>query len=617
MTASGDLAVLGVFACGVVGAGVAALVWSRRQGGAGTALASMLAALAVWNLAYGAELLATDPSWRLAFGDVKYAGICALTPAWLTFILCWTGRSARVTRRLLLALAVEPVVLLLLLAVPATHDLVRYLPRGAADPLSVEVSVGPAFWVHLVYTDLLLVPATGLFVYSLLRRSRAYWLQAVALLVAAVLPWVANLLFTLSVGPFGRIDLTPIVFTGTGAVLAWGLFSQQLLRLNPLARSMLVDRMTDGVVVLDAYGHVTDANPAARTVLECRREDDPRLLGRLATDVLPREVLAGGGAEVILPVAGAPRAYEVTDVALPGRHGEAAGRLLVLRDVTERSRLERRLRELLADQARVAEQLSSSLRPAALPDIPDLQLAACFRPAGGGREIGGDFYDVFAVGTEWAFTLGDVSGKGAKAAATTAHARYTLRTLALAGARPGAALEQLHALVVDELDDETYLTVVHGRLRTWEGGACVVLALGGHPQPLVVRACGAVEPVGVPGSAIGLFDHVEVTEDEVLLGPGDALFLFTDGVSEARSGAALFAEAGLVPALARGAGRNASQLAEGLLADVLALPAPEPADDIAVLVLRAAPAVEPAGSTVERPSTPLPRLSDEPRTRAG
>ena len=599
-----DPVALGVLACGLVGAGAAAFVWSRRSGRAGTALTWMLAALAIWNLAYGAELLATDPDWRVALGDLKYLGICALMPAWVSFVLLWTGRGHRLTRRLLLLLSAEPVALLVLLAVPATHDLVRYLPADAPDPLTAEIAAGPAFWFHVIYTNALLLPATALLVGALLRRSRAYWLQAGVLAVAALVPWIANLLFNLSVGPFGRIDLTPVAFTITGLVLAWGLLQQRLLRLAPLARRIVVERMTDGVIVLDGYGHVSDLNPAALAVLGGHRS---RLLGRPAADLLPAAALAGDGAEVVLSRDGEERVYEVTDVALPGARGAAAGRLLELRDVTERARLDRRLRELLVEQARVAEQLSSSLRPAALPEVPGLELAARFRPAGSGREIGGDFYDVFAVGDEWAFTLGDVSGKGAKAAATTAHARYTLRTLVLAGAAPAEALRQLHALLGGSLGEETYLTVVHGRFRpTADGGADVVLALGGHPQPIAVRASGAVEPVGEPGSAIGLLDSVDVVETAVRLAAGDGLFLYTDGVSEARTGSELYGERGLAAALRRAAGRPADEVAQRLLDEVLDLQGPDPSDDIALLVLRASAAR--SGRT-----PPAPRLPAQPR----
>ena len=602
--AAGTASSVVVLLCAVVAAAMAAFVWSRRQGGAGRALALLLLALAVWNVGYGAELLSSDPARRLAFGDLKYLGIACLLPAWATFILCWTGHSRRVTRRLLVLLALEPLALLVLLLLPATHDLVRYLPADAPDPLTVPVAAGPLFWAHLVYTEALLLPATALFVYALLRRSRAYWLQAGALAAAAVAPWLVNLLFNLGVAPFDRVDLTPVVFTGSGAVLAWGLFRQRLLRLRPVARSLLVERMSDGVVVLDAYGHVVDVNPAARALLA----GGAGLSGRAAADVLPAELAhavdeAGGAPrEVTLHRDGQDRAYEVAVVPLPGGRSGPGGRLLVLRDVTERVRLEHRLRDLLADQARVTQQLSSSLRPAALPEVPGLGLAACFRPAGSGAEIGGDFYDVFGVGEQWVISLGDVSGKGAEAAAVTANARYTLRALALSGLGPAAALRQLNGLLAEQQEGETYLTVVHGRVRTGPDGVRVTLALGGHPPPLAVRADGTVEPVGALGSAIGLLQDVDVAEVELLLAEGDSLFLFTDGVSEARgAGGSLFGETGLSTALARVAGHSAATQAEALLAEVLDLQAQHTADDLAILVLQAGR----AGTAAPQPRSPV------------
>lgn len=558
-----DLGVaLGVLACGGVAAVLALFVWTRRQAAAGTALAALLAAVAVWNVTYAAELLSSSPQSRLVWGDAKYVGIGALAPAWLAFVLAYTGRGHWVRPRLLAALAVEPVLLLALLVVPSTSGLVQWLPPGAPDDAVVEA--GPLFWVHQAYTAALMTGAALLFVVSLVRRSRAYWLQAAALAAAALVPLAANVLFNVGPARFRQLDLTPVLLTGSGAVLAWGLLQQRLLRLAPVARGLLVERMSDPVLVLDAYGHVVDANPAAARLLGLPRA---RLTCRAAVDVLPedlRPLVTDSGeevAEVRIEPPGTPaRTFEVRASPLPGRSGQPGGRLLVLRDVTERAELEQRLRDLLSEQARVAEALAQSLRPRVLPTVAGLRLAARYRPAGAGREIGGDFYDVFPVGEDWAFVLGDVSGKGAQAAAATASARYTLRAVAPTEPRPARALALLDGLLDGQLGEEVYLTAVHGRVRVHEGGACVTLSLGGHGQPLVVRRDGRVETVGVPGSAIGLTGDPQLCDTDVRLRAGDALVLTTDGVVEARADGEFFGEAGLVACLARRAGADADDL---------------------------------------------------------
>jgi PAS domain S-box-containing protein len=550
----------------------------------------MLVALVIWNMAYGVELLSLRPGTRLFWGDIKYVGICLLTPAWVVFILCYTGRGRLVTRWLLLALLVEPVVLLALLGNSRTHDLIRHLPKRAPDPSHEAIKAGPIFWFHLVYTQTLLVGVTALFVWSLFRLSRAYWLQAAALVAAAVMPLVASLLFNLHLGPLGRLDLTSVAFTASGAVLAWGLFRQRLLRLAPLARDVLVERMTDGVIVLDAYGHIVDANAAAAALLQVPKGE---MMGRSVEDVLPPDLLrrapatARGGFEARMVSGDEERTLELRDTPLGGRQRQVGGRLLVLRDITDRARLERRLRELLADQARVATSLSESLRPSTLPLVPGVRLAGCYRPAGSGHEIGGDFYDVFPAGRDWAFMLGDVSGKGARAAATTASARYTLRALAAAGHDPVAALRLLHESIDGQHGEETYLTVAHGRIQLHPaGGLRIRFVLGGHPQPFVLCRNGTVKPTGEPGSAIGLFPDVELTETEIRLHPGESLFLFSDGVSEARLDDALFGESGLQQALSTVTDQPAEVIADTILRRVLELQSGDAADDIAILVLQ-------------------------------
>ena len=262
------VAALGMGACAICDLAMAGFVWSRRQDGAGRALTAVLLALAIWNLAYAAELLTLDPANSLAWGDLKYVGIGALVPAWLAFVLCWTGHARRVTPRLVALLMIEPLLMLGALALPATHDLVRYLdPKDIRDGPPFFVSAGPLFWVHLSYLDVLMLGATGAFIVSLLRRSRAYGLQAAVLTGAALLPWVTNLGYNFDIDPLSEVDLTPVAFTLSAAILAWGMFRQHLLRLAPVAYRQIVAGMSDAVFLLDMFGHLVETNPAAEAML--------------------------------------------------------------------------------------------------------------------------------------------------------------------------------------------------------------------------------------------------------------------------------------------------------------------------------------------------------------
>ncbi|MBA2768490.1 MAG: SpoIIE family protein phosphatase, partial [Sporichthyaceae bacterium] len=444
-------------AAGVVFAVLAADVWWQRRNPAGLSLAVMLVAGAWWGFAYALELAGSDLALREAWGDAKYVGIGALVPAWLVFVLQYTGRAHLVTRRRLAMLSLEPLLSILVLAVPATHDLIRSYPANVSEGEVPVARTGPLFWGHFAYSNLLVLVATGLFVAAMARLARVYVRLATVLLAAALLPWAANLLHNFEVGPFTKLDLTPSAFTVTGGVLVWGLYRQRLVNLQPIARSLIVETMADAVLVVDAYGRVVDANPAAAVALGRSAAD---LVGHPLEDLLPDHHRT----ELALTVAGEVRYFDSRRQPLKDRRGRTAGEVLVLRDVTDAKTADARLRHVLAERSRVADALQQSLVPAALPEVKGLTLAARYAPAGDGREIGGDFYDVFPVEQgRWAVVLGDVSGKGAEAAAMTALIRYTLRALAVDGRSPEAVLRALNDVLLRESVDERYATLAYAQ----------------------------------------------------------------------------------------------------------------------------------------------------------
>lgn len=576
---------------GVLLAGLAASAARRGGPAAGTSLAVLLLAVAWWGFASAIELSATAATVRELWGDLKYAGVATVAPAWLVFVLRYTNRGHLVSRRLMAALAIEPVLVMVALLTPATHDLVRSYPPSVAAGELPFVATGPLFWVHFTYVNAVLLTATAMFVVSMVRVSRLYLRTAVILVCAALLPWTANVLHNFAVGPFARVDLTPFAFVVTGGVLFWGLFRQRLVNIAPVARHVVVETMDDVVLVLDPFGRVVDANPAAARTLGRRRNE---IVGRPLADLLPGYPGQAGHdpdetwtTPLTLPVDGTPRHFDARRQPLPDRGGGTAGELLVLRDVTERMVAEDRLRQVLAERTRIADALQTSLLPAELPQPDGLRVAARFRPAGDGREIGGDFYDVFPLDShEWGVVLGDVSGKGAEAAAVTALVRYTLRALAALHRSPREVLAAVNTALLGQGTQERFCTLVYAVVRPQPGGLHVRLCLGGHHQPLLARADGRVEAVGRFGTALGLFDEPELHDVVVELGPADLLCLFTDGLVEARDGDRQFGadRAAEVLALHREAPPDAVGLA--LERAARAFGGRDLVDDLAIVVLQ-------------------------------
>jgi PAS domain S-box-containing protein len=235
----------------------------------------------------------------------------------------------------------------------------------------------------------------------------------------------------------------------------------------------------------------------------------------------------------------------------------------------------------------VAQTLQESLRPPQLPTLPGAQLAARYQAGSSGMEVGGDFYDVFDSEGEWAVVLGDVCGKGAAAAAITSMVRYSLRALAIQRHQPAAILTWLNeALIRQAQDEERFCTVAYARLVPSARGLRATVCSGGHPLPMVVRADGHVARVGAPGGLIGLFPDIRLLEQTTELRSGDALVLYTDGVTEAHRGNELFGDDRLSQVLGTHAGDNAEEIAGAIHQAVDDFATPTRRDDLALLVLR-------------------------------
>jgi serine phosphatase RsbU (regulator of sigma subunit) len=249
------------------------------------------------------------------------------------------------------------------------------------------------------------------------------------------------------------------------------------------------------------------------------------------------------------------------------------------------------------ERSRIARTLQNSLLPPETPEIPGLDVAVRYRPAGSGNLVGGDFYDVFEAGERsWAVAIGDVCGKGPEAAAITGLVRQTIRTAATQEPDPSAVLTTVNHEMI-RTNGDRFCTVALGRIeRNGSGSVRVTVSCGGHPPPLVYRPARKVEATDCLGTLLGVFPEPHLAQAPVDLRPGDAVIFYTDGVTERLERTGKGGETTLVALLWESDELNAAGIADRIYVEAAAASREKPRDDIAIVVVRVPPDESPDDS---------------------
>ncbi len=293
----------------------------------------------------------------------------------------------------------------------------------------------------------------------------------------------------------------------------------------------------------------------------------PDALAAYARDNQHLELLSaiGATAVIIVPMAGATK----TIGAITLVSAESARRLSPA-DLALAERLARRAgtavenARLYTERARIAHTLQQALLPESLPDVPGAEIGARYCAAGELNEVGGDFYDVFEYDAErWLLVIGDVCGKGPRAAGVTALARHTLRAAAMSGQPLANMLGTLHQALRRQPPGADLCTVCLIMMAPASEHTCLTVTLAGHPPPLLISPDGEARLIGRPGTLLGVLDPISVTEDQVELGAGETLLLYTDGVPDAGlAGEEALGERGLIELCRQAATLTLAELLE-------------------------------------------------------
>ena len=320
-----------------------------------------LAGITVWLLAYTWELSTLSLSFKILASKVQYFGIATVPTAWLMYTVSYARLDRQFTPVYRWLLSLEPALITVLVWTNDTHHLiwesVRLVPISA-DLAAMQISYGPLFPLHVVYSYTLIIWATTLLLRTLRQSSGAYRSHIVTLILSAGAPWLGNMLYLFHrFPPLGTsrpnlvgleglwlVDWTPFGFLITGLAVSWGRWRFQLWDTAPIARNALFEDMRDGLLVLDRFSRVVDINPALQDILGLPLS---KVMGQPANRILAPwplllHQLASGQQRVThqQQYGASPRWHEVRLSPLFNARNEILGQLLEWRDVTAQKTIE-------------------------------------------------------------------------------------------------------------------------------------------------------------------------------------------------------------------------------------------------------------------------------------
>jgi len=355
---------------------VAGMAWRRRLAPGGTALAWLMLAVVEWAVVVALEQAAVGRSAKILWSQLEYVGLNSVVALLLIFALRYTQRDRWLTRTTVTLIWTIPVLNVIMAVTNVWHGLLwtGFSPSPVGNNLLIYHH-GVWFFFMIATAYAYLLAAGGLLIRNVFYSSVLSRRQAASILLAMGTPWAASIIYVFELSPLPGVNLTPMGFTVSGVILVWSILGWRLFDLVPVARDILVERMSDGVLVLDVQNRIVDANRALHQLLGVPSVS----VGQAADVALSKwpEVLdmCRGGApchvETLLDQE-RPCFADVRISPLRDQSGHLSGRLIVFRDITKRYRAETALQQAnrrLKEQLTEIEGLQAKLREQAIRDV--------------------------------------------------------------------------------------------------------------------------------------------------------------------------------------------------------------------------------------------------------
>jgi PAS domain S-box-containing protein len=295
-----------------------------------------------WALVYGLQIASTTMSTKLFLNNLRYAGPAFMTVSFFFLAVEYTGQERWRSMRSVAMLSIVPLTITTAVWIPELEPLIRedvsLVQHGSLQFL--DVALGPLFWVHGVHSYLMLAAGTVLLGIQFGRRLKVgvFRGQTATLMLAAIVPWIVNVLYLTDVT---TIDYTPASFSVFGLFVAVALFRYRLFNIVPIGRDRAVETIDEGYVVLDARDRIIDVNTQAKALLDV---EDASLEGQSVTDAFERapalideiRPLRDSETRVTVTLDDETRHIEANVSSIYDDTEQYVGRVIILRDVTQR-----------------------------------------------------------------------------------------------------------------------------------------------------------------------------------------------------------------------------------------------------------------------------------------
>lgn len=331
------------------------IVLPRRRVPAAKPLLAMLASIFFWTFTYTMMWVAETPQERIFWLDILHIGALAAPASLLVFTLYISDHAHWVTTRTIALLAIAPTISLFMLFTDSYHG--WFFAGKRTMDMTNYTDGGTFFWFMMFYSYLLVAFAIILLIERIINSSKIYRQQALIVLGSVMIPFAGNFFGLAEITPFAdKFDPTPILFMFTSIFLVYGLFKTDLLEINPIARSNLIDHLREALFVVDMKNRVIDVNREARGLLP---EGFP-IVGSHMSEVFlqwntTNEVLATATSvrtELTLQRGEETRIYSMHISPLE-TNGSVTAHMILLHDVTIQHKSEEQRKQLEVERERL------------------------------------------------------------------------------------------------------------------------------------------------------------------------------------------------------------------------------------------------------------------------